>query len=849
MDRGSAALLGRVASRSFVTLAILGLSGCGGGDADPTAPGQTTLVPTTVTVTPSSPRLEALGATLQMVAEVRDQNGAPVQGASITWRSSAPDVAEIDAQGLATAVSSGTTTITATIGTASGGTPLRVEQTPATVSVSPASLVLEGPGDTATVSATVRDANGNVVPVAPVSWRSSDTTRVRVSAAGLVTAVADGDAAVTALSGTAAGGLNATVLPSWGGLITITAIEPGVLVQGETATIRGTGFSPTATENEVTIGGYAAQILTSSTTSLQVVVPSSGCEPPRRTAAIVRRGSSGATQTVDVTPDSLWTLAVGAGVLARSGCAHLAAGSGSEQYLVGVVSTADAPSSLISVQLQGRAGDLLAATPSPPRVGDWAEAFAVRRRFGGAAPVGPAPAGASWPIDDRRREMLLQHTEAEAQLRSRDAALLSRLGPAARLAPLRAPSAAGPEPAPNVGDVLDMKVPEDCTTGVSVQAEVRYVGTAAIWLEDVANPITAFSTAQYQSLDQLLAQDGLPVINSYFGGFADIDANGRTIVLVTKEVNEKDNLLGFVNFADLFPSCSAANSAEVFYGVAPDPTGMHGSAYSAQEVLDLYPSLIVHEVTHVAQVTQYAYGTADLKRTWELEGGATLAEQLVGYRILGHGSGQDLGYTSWRQGLAGQWYSAWANDLALYFGYSNAGRRAGAPEECSWVGRESEGNTGPCINGRAPYGTPATLLRFILDEYGAAYAGGESALMSDLTASGFSGLQNLEQLTGEDAAYLLTLFGITLWADGRIWDSLTSWDLYDIFRNLPADAQLQPYTSAAAEPSLAVSVRAGSTAYLEWSPQPIHAPTSIGLRGPAGGDASPSLALWVVRIQ
>lgn len=121
--------------------------------------------------------------------------------------------------------------------------------------------------------------------------------------------------------------------------------------------------------------------------------------------------------------------------------------------------------------------------------------------------------------------------------------------------------------------------------------------------------------------------------------------------------------------------------------------------------------------------------------------------------------------------------------------------------------------------------------------------------MSELTASGFSGFQNLEQHTGEDASYLLTLFGITLWADGRIWDSLTSWDLYDIFRNFPADAQLQPYTSASAEPSLAVSVRAGSTAYLEWSPQPTHAPTSIGLLGPTGGAASPSLALWVVRTQ
>ena len=59
--------------------------------------------PTTVTVSPAAAELIALGATVQLSAEVRDQNGEVMAGATVAWASSAA-AAAVSASGLVTAV-------------------------------------------------------------------------------------------------------------------------------------------------------------------------------------------------------------------------------------------------------------------------------------------------------------------------------------------------------------------------------------------------------------------------------------------------------------------------------------------------------------------------------------------------------------------------------------------------------------------------------------------------------------------------------------------------------------------------------------------------------------------------
>lgn len=80
---------------------------------------QAASVPTSVVVNPGVFSLSPTG-TLQLVATVFDQFGAPMPGESVTWSSGTPAVATVDATGLVTAVAVGSATITATDGLISG---------------------------------------------------------------------------------------------------------------------------------------------------------------------------------------------------------------------------------------------------------------------------------------------------------------------------------------------------------------------------------------------------------------------------------------------------------------------------------------------------------------------------------------------------------------------------------------------------------------------------------------------------------------------------------------------------------------------------------------------------------
>ena len=101
---------------------------CGDGTTEPPTPPPDPPRPTTVTVTPATTQLTALGDTVRLTAEVRDQNGQVMAGAAVTWSSSDPMVATVDAQGLVTAAGNGTATITATAGSASGSAAVTVRQ-------------------------------------------------------------------------------------------------------------------------------------------------------------------------------------------------------------------------------------------------------------------------------------------------------------------------------------------------------------------------------------------------------------------------------------------------------------------------------------------------------------------------------------------------------------------------------------------------------------------------------------------------------------------------------------------------------------------------------------------------
>ncbi len=192
---------------SVVLATVVLANGCGEGD-DPAQPEPAR--PTTVTVTPATAELTALGASVQLSARVLDQNGQAMAGANVTWASSDAAVATVNPNGLVTAVGIGGATVTATAGAASGEAVVTVMQAPSSVVVSPPADSV-AVGDTLRLVAEAFDQNENRVESVEFTWSSSDSSVATVDGSGLVRGVAEGVASVTATAASARGTAGITV--------------------------------------------------------------------------------------------------------------------------------------------------------------------------------------------------------------------------------------------------------------------------------------------------------------------------------------------------------------------------------------------------------------------------------------------------------------------------------------------------------------------------------------------------------------------------------------------------------------------------------------------------------------
>ena len=86
-----------------------------------------------------------------------------------------------------------------------------VTPVPTSISIAPGALVLEGPGDTATVTATILANDGSVLTSEPVTWSSDDPSTATVSTAGKIVAVEEGTTLVRAQAGSLEASLTITV--------------------------------------------------------------------------------------------------------------------------------------------------------------------------------------------------------------------------------------------------------------------------------------------------------------------------------------------------------------------------------------------------------------------------------------------------------------------------------------------------------------------------------------------------------------------------------------------------------------------------------------------------------------
>lgn len=152
---------------------------------------------TTINVTPATKTLTAVNATQAMAAEVLPANAT---NKAVTWSSSAPAVAKVDAStGVVTALTNGTANIIATAADGSGKTgqgviTVSIPVPVASVSVSPTTATLTSVGATQQLTPTVLPANATNKAV---TYSTSAAGVATVSASGLITAVANGTADIT----------------------------------------------------------------------------------------------------------------------------------------------------------------------------------------------------------------------------------------------------------------------------------------------------------------------------------------------------------------------------------------------------------------------------------------------------------------------------------------------------------------------------------------------------------------------------------------------------------------------------------------------------------------------------
>ena len=185
-------------------------------------------------VTPATAQLTALGATVQLSANVRDQNGNVMTGVTVTWSTSAAAVATVNASGLVTAAGNGTTTITAMAGSSQGTAQVTVAQEVSAVAVTPVADTLVA-GDTLRLSAVAADTNGHPVAEVDFSWASSDTLVAAVDDAGLVRGIGAGQVETTATAAGVTGRADLTVVAPAPTTIAVTPDTVALSALGQTA--------------------------------------------------------------------------------------------------------------------------------------------------------------------------------------------------------------------------------------------------------------------------------------------------------------------------------------------------------------------------------------------------------------------------------------------------------------------------------------------------------------------------------------------------------------------------------------------------------------------------------------
>ncbi|HEX7089038.1 MAG TPA: Ig-like domain-containing protein [Longimicrobiales bacterium] len=267
------------ARRALFVFSIFFLSACG--SDDPSGPPRIDEVRITTAAGASDIEVQRGGSVQLQARALRD--GSVVSGIQFQWRSEAPAIASVDANGLLRGLEYGDAVIVADLVGAEGpsgrATARVVGQAVARIDFSPESAWVDV-GDTLTLTALPRDAAGVVLQGVELTWRTTSANLAVDAATGRMEGLAPGPAEVEAEAWNGVkGSARVRVTP-------VTGFAPDSGRYGAVMTIQGAGLPADIAAVEFTAasggGRVPAFVRSASATDIEVWVPAEAGTGPIR---------------------------------------------------------------------------------------------------------------------------------------------------------------------------------------------------------------------------------------------------------------------------------------------------------------------------------------------------------------------------------------------------------------------------------------------------------------------------------------------------------------------------------------------------------------------------------------
>jgi len=658
----------------------------------------------------------------------------------------------------------------------------------------------------------------------------------------------------------------ATATASFEGGIVLDSVAGGRLVAGASATIHGAGFSPIPSENDVRVEGEPAIVTAATGSALTILAPefAGQCLPLRDVGVrvLVQSDASNGRMVPFEPIEGMMALDLGEvvtlGGVSAARCLQLPPMSGVREFQIAVGSTSRTAGATLALRLLARTpADLDASTAA-----------------GALAPRDLAPT----LLAEARQRM-----RPEAALRQRT---LQGLGRARTRVSRPAPRTnVTARAVPVLGDTLEhffatqSTLTATCTdTGTVVRGVVRAVGQHLVLAEDVQAPAGGPSADEWSALSAELDQVIVPTDTAYFGGYDDIDGNGRVVVLFTPEVNALADgpgggLGGFFLPLDLAASgsggglpgpagelCPASNEAEILYMIVADPDGSAGPAIGKPQAIRNARGLVAHELQHLinaeGRILHGDGGFTAAEEVWLDEALASVAEEVAGLAAIGSGVGSNLTFAqvSATRAQLDAFNSFQLNNffnLELYM-FDPAGSPTIPAADPGGVGSQQMRGFG------------WFFLRWLADQTD----GDERALFRSLVTGGQRadrGIANIERATGRSWEGLLADFAATIATDGTGLQGLSethrilTWNFRDVFSSLnrnptagslfPIPFPLQSTSLGFETGALDFDVGASTVRYFTLAGGSDIPATSLAFLTPGGSPLSDSAELQITIVR